>query len=155
MFKDRIKTLRKQAGLTQERFAKDFGISTGTVAMWETGKRNPSYEMMLKLAEYFCVNLAELEEESANLDHNLMDAAPYIDSLPQMYDAEHFTTTFLSLPDEDRKEIEALVFAKERIAKSEHKLRDVRNIYVDIRIDPEPDDGQINHASAQDDFAEV
>ncbi|MBQ0040816.1 MAG: helix-turn-helix transcriptional regulator [Clostridiales bacterium] len=157
MFKDRIKTLRKQAGLTQERFAKDFGISTGTVAMWETGKRNPSYEMMLKLAEYFCVNLAELEEERENLEHNITEAAPFLDNMYQMYDAEHFATTYLSLPDEDRKEIEALVYSKAKTAKAEHSLKDVRNIFVDIRFYPEPDDDDplMHRKSAQEDFAEV
>ena len=41
MFAEKLKTLRKQKGLTQTKFAKDFNIATGTIGMWETGKRQP------------------------------------------------------------------------------------------------------------------
>lgn len=154
MFKERFKILRKRTGLTQEEFAKDFGISTATVTMWETGKRNPSYSMMIKLSKYFGVNLSELEEETASLNHNLIESAPLLDSLPQLYDAEQLTMTLLSLPEEDKLEIERLIYAKAKEAKARHTLADVRNIFVDIRIDPEADDEQISRSSAQEDFAE-
>lgn len=157
MFKDRIKVLRKQAGLTQEEFAKDFGISTGTVAMWETGKRNPSYEMMINLAKYFSVSLAELEKEPEELQHNLTEDGLFLDDLPQLYDAEKLITTILSLDDESRKEIESRVYELERINKARRTLKDTRNILADIRFYPEPDDDDplMHPASAQEDFAEV
>lgn len=136
MFKERIKQLRKEAGLTQDSFAKDLGVSTGTIAMWETGKRNPSYDMMLKLSKYFEVNFAELEDEPNALNHDLIDKAEFLDSLPQLYDAEKLITTILSLDDESRKKIESLVRTLEMECKQNRTLKDVRNIYADIRIDP-------------------
>ena len=42
MFPERLKQLRKEKGLTQVTLAETLGVSKGTVAMWETGKRMPS-----------------------------------------------------------------------------------------------------------------
>lgn len=56
MFADRLKLVRKEAGLTQVELAKALNISTGAVGNWETGKRQPDMEMLKKLSEYFCVS---------------------------------------------------------------------------------------------------
>ena len=47
MFPERLKDLRKEKGMTQIELATALGVSSGTVAMWETGKRKPSFEMFL------------------------------------------------------------------------------------------------------------
>ena len=49
MFPERLKDLRKEKGMTQIELATALGVSSGTVAMWETGKRKPSFEMFEKL----------------------------------------------------------------------------------------------------------
>lgn len=56
MFSKQIKLLRTNKGLTQVEFAKIFNIATGTIAMWETGKRQPDFNTINKLAEYFNVS---------------------------------------------------------------------------------------------------
>lgn len=53
MFADNLKQLRKEKGLTQTQFASEFNIATGTIAMWETGKRTPDTETLKKIARYF------------------------------------------------------------------------------------------------------
>ena len=53
MFPERLKDLRKEKGMTQIELATALGVSSGTVAMWETGKRKPSFEMFEKLTEVF------------------------------------------------------------------------------------------------------
>ena len=40
-FAERLKELRKENGYTQVKLAEALGLSKGTVAMWETGKRTP------------------------------------------------------------------------------------------------------------------
>lgn len=65
MFAEKLKTLRKQKGLTQTKFAKDFNIATGTIGMWETGKRQPDYNTLVKIAKYFDVSINYLLEERA------------------------------------------------------------------------------------------
>lgn len=64
MFAERIKQLRKEKGLTQTELARALGISGATVAMWETGKRRPSFEMMEKLTDFFDKNLGYLIGDS-------------------------------------------------------------------------------------------
>ena len=53
MFPERIKQLRKEKGMTQIDLAKVLGVSSGTIAMWETGKRKPSFDMFDRLTEVF------------------------------------------------------------------------------------------------------
>ena len=52
-FPERLKQLRKEKGLSQIMLAKELGVSGGTVAMWETGKRKPQFEMFDKLCMFF------------------------------------------------------------------------------------------------------
>lgn len=53
MFPERLKNFRKEKGMTQIELATALGVSSGTVAMWETGKRKPSFEMFEKLTQVF------------------------------------------------------------------------------------------------------
>lgn len=53
MFPERLKQLRKEKGMTQLDLAAALNVSSGTVAMWETGKRKPSFDMFDKLTEVF------------------------------------------------------------------------------------------------------
>lgn len=53
MFPERLKEVRKEKGMTQIELAKALDVSNGTVAMWETGKRKPSFEMFEKLTKVF------------------------------------------------------------------------------------------------------
>lgn len=64
MFANRIKELRTERGMTQIDFAKQFMISSGTIAMWETGKRTPDLDTMKKIAEYFNVTMDYLTGKS-------------------------------------------------------------------------------------------
>ena len=53
MFPERLKQLRKEKGLTQVTLAETLGVSKGTVAMWETGKRMHGFDMLARLSELF------------------------------------------------------------------------------------------------------
>lgn len=50
---DRIKQLRKQKGLTQKEMAEAVGVGVSTVAMWESGKRTPSFKLLNDLSDLF------------------------------------------------------------------------------------------------------
>lgn len=56
MLSDRLKTLRKEKHLTQQKLANKLGVSCGTVAMWETNKREPDFEMLNQIAYFFNVS---------------------------------------------------------------------------------------------------
>lgn len=53
MFADRLKTLRAEKGITQVQLAEILGVTKGTVAMWETGKRQPNFETLETLSDIF------------------------------------------------------------------------------------------------------
>lgn len=52
-----LRQLRKKKNLTQIQFANLFQISNGTIAMWETDKRQPDGETLSKLADFFDVSV--------------------------------------------------------------------------------------------------
>ncbi len=56
MIGKRIKELRGNQNITQEELSKRLGVSTSMVGMYETEARNPSYEVLLRIADYFNVS---------------------------------------------------------------------------------------------------
>ncbi len=60
MFSNNLKVHRKRAGLTQVELANKLHVANGTVAMWETGKREPNFETIQKIAELFNVTVDDL-----------------------------------------------------------------------------------------------
>ena len=58
----KIKSLRKANNLTQKRFALMIGVERGYLAKIEGGKRNPSIDIVEKVAHGLGITLAELFE---------------------------------------------------------------------------------------------
>lgn len=52
-FSERLKALRQREGLSQAELAKHLNMSQQGVAQWETGKSEPSIEMLAKIAAFF------------------------------------------------------------------------------------------------------
>lgn len=55
MFNEKLADLRKKRGLSQYKLADELGFSRGQIANYEQGKREPDFETLKKLAEYFNV----------------------------------------------------------------------------------------------------
>ena len=51
-----LKSLRTSQGITQDELAKTLKISRSTVGMYERGDREPDYEMLEIIADYFNVS---------------------------------------------------------------------------------------------------
>lgn len=56
-FSNTLKLLRKNAGLTQEELSKHLNVSRSTIGMYEHGSREPDYEMLEVIADYFNVDI--------------------------------------------------------------------------------------------------
>lgn len=56
-----IKTLRTSTGYSQIEFAKELGITSNYLCLIEKGKRNPSSELIAKLANEFNISQDALE----------------------------------------------------------------------------------------------
>jgi len=56
----RIKFLREERGLSQEKFAEQCGFDRTYISLIERGKRNPSYTNLLKVAQGLEISISEL-----------------------------------------------------------------------------------------------
>lgn len=76
--------LRKKAGLSQRDLACELGVSNGAIAMWETNKRQPDIEMLIKISNFYNLSLDTLVgikkdmETAANTTHG-SEALPLSD----------------------------------------------------------------------------
>lgn len=68
--------LRYKAGFTQDELAQKLGISKGSVAMWETNKRTPSTETLIRLADLFGVTTDYLLGRTENPTPDSLADAP-------------------------------------------------------------------------------
>lgn len=72
-FSERLKDLRKQAGLTQVDVAEKLGISQPAYASWERGFKKPTQENLVKIAQILNVSVDYLvgnsEEKADELDN--------------------------------------------------------------------------------------
>lgn len=60
IFLQRLKELRLKKGLTQQQIADLVHVNRVTYTNWEKGKREPSYENLVKLADLLEVSLDSL-----------------------------------------------------------------------------------------------
>ena len=65
MFKDMLKYLRTSHGISQAELSKAIGVSPSAIGMYETGEREPNFEIEEKIADYFNVSLDTLRGKSA------------------------------------------------------------------------------------------
>lgn len=74
MFKDRLKELRKEHGLTQEELGKKIYVSRSTICKWEIGNGLPSEANLESLCELFNVSkewLLDLEDYKEYVNKNI------------------------------------------------------------------------------------
>lgn len=75
----RIKELREKSGIKQKDMANELGIGLSTLSQYETGKREPDMQTVIKIAKYFNVSVDYLiratpESNSADSEKLAEDA---------------------------------------------------------------------------------
>ena len=68
MFKNVLKQLRNSKKLTQEQLALELGTSKSAISMYENGNREPDFEMLETIADFFNVDLDYLIKGSNKID---------------------------------------------------------------------------------------
>ena len=63
MFGNVLKNLRMSKGLSQEELSNKFGVSTSTIGMYETNKREPNFDLLKEFANFFNVSTDYLLEQ--------------------------------------------------------------------------------------------
>ena len=136
MFDERLKSLRKKCGYTQVSLAETLGVSKGTVAMWETGKRTPDFETLIKLSDLFDVRTDYIlgksnDSSSAKLsDDDIEQLGRW--ELESVY--TDFMKLYLSLDSFGQKDVENLIKSEVQRCKEQDTLQDVSNMNVQITI---------------------
>ena len=77
-FSFRIKELREERGLSQAKLAKELGVGTGSVGMWESTQEIPPVKKLLLIADYFGVSLDYLVGRSDVRVHSKAQADPFL-----------------------------------------------------------------------------
>lgn len=80
-FSERLKTLRKEARLTQVDVAEKLGISQPAYASWERGVKKPTQENLVKLAQVLNVSVDYLV---GNSDEKIEDELDNVEFLFRM-----------------------------------------------------------------------
>ena len=136
MFDERLKSLRKKCGYTQVSLAETLGVSKGTVAMWETGKRTPDFETLIRLSDLFDVRTDYIlgksnDSSSAKLsDDDIEQLGRW--ELESVYN--DLIKLYLSLDSFGQKDVENLIKSEAQRCKEQNTLQDVSNMAVQITI---------------------
>ena len=136
MFAERLKALRKKYGYTQVYLAETLGVSKGTVAMWETGKRTPDFETLIGLSDLFDVRTDYIlgkstDDSSAKLSEEETEQLGRWE-LESVY--ADLMKLYLSLDSFGQKDVETLIKSEAQRCKEQNTLQDVSNLAVQITI---------------------
>ena len=136
MFAERLKALRKKHGYTQVSLAETLGVSKGTVAMWETGKRTPDFEILIGLSDLFDVRTDYIlgkstDDSSAKLSEEETEQLGRWE-LESVY--ADLMKLYLSLDSFGQKDVETLIKSEAQRCKEQNTLQDVSNMAVQITI---------------------
>ena len=63
MLSEKIYTLRRMSGLSQEQLAEEIGVSRQAISKWEGGLSIPELDKLRALSEFFHVSIDELTSE--------------------------------------------------------------------------------------------
>ncbi len=86
-----LKELRKEKGITQEKFAEKLNVSGRTISRWETGNNMPDISLLIEIADFFDVSIPEIingERKSEIMNEEVKEVA---DKLSDYANAEKET----------------------------------------------------------------
>ncbi|WP_082236037.1 helix-turn-helix domain-containing protein [Halobacillus massiliensis] len=114
MIGKRIKYLRNKNNLSQKRLSEALGMSNVQLSRYESGARQPDYDTILKIADYFDVSIDYLfgRPESTSQDNNEEeDFIKEINRLLEKYEIDDFSffdiEKWKSMNPEQIKELES------------------------------------------------
>lgn len=142
-FATTIKELRIKAGFSQKQVCEHFKVPQSTFSSWETGKAEPSADMMLKLCKYY--NVPDVlsafgfdgynEDGSIVLDLNEIELIEKYRKLDE--ERKQFLTYILDRELDQMKRLEALI--------EEEKNQDVELLAAHERTDIEVTEEMVQH----------
>lgn len=62
-FNEKLLSLRKRKGLSQEELGMELQVSRQTISKWEAGQSYPDFQRLVLLSDYFNLTLDELVKD--------------------------------------------------------------------------------------------
>ena len=114
-FKERLKELRQQRGVSQAVLADRLGMSKSTIGAYETGDITPSLEALNALADFFNVDINYLLGKE---DISMYYLDPEVAQLAQaLYDRPEMRVLFDASRNASKEDIEQVAAILERLSK--------------------------------------
>ena len=136
MFAERLKELRKEKNMTQVQLAEALGVSKGTVAMWEIGKREPNFETLNRLSDIFDKRIDYILGNSNDASSPRFTEED-IDQLGRWEVEDQFREiimAYLSLDEYGKTAVESLIKAEKLRCHEQQSICNTEDIVLSIRI---------------------
>lgn len=135
----RLKEARKKHGYTQVSLAEALGVSKGSIAMWETGKRNPEFDTLEELLSLLDVSYDYLTGKTDEEGHN----TPSEESLKQIAvwtiadDTYDNIKKYLALDVYGASAINDLIATEYKRCREQQTLTDTSDYNINISFKPD------------------
>ena len=136
MFAERLKQLRKEKDMTQVELAEALEVSKGTIAMWETGKRRPSFDMLDKLSDLFDRRLDYImgTSDDSSSPKQAAGDAELLGKWIVQEEYEDVMRKFILLDDYGQKAVTAVLRAEFARCQEQSSLRSGKGVSVTVKI---------------------
>lgn len=148
MFAQRLKELRKEKNMTQVQLAEALGVSKGTVAMWEIGKREPNFETLNALSDVFDRRIDYILGYSEDASSAKLSEAE-IDQLGRWAVEESFYETimaYLCLDEYGKNTVESVIRSEAARCREQGSLFPEEDYMLSVRIRKEDGDKPASEA---------
>lgn len=106
--KERIKKIRKESGLTQEKFAERLGLKRNTIATYETGKSEPMDSIIVSICREFNVNEEWLRTGKGEMIAEFLPENEYFKAATQLSTDKDFCDFVISYWKTDKTSRQAI-----------------------------------------------
>lgn len=136
MFAQRLKELRKEKHMTQVQLAELLGVSKGTVAMWEIGKREANFETLNALSTIFDRRIDYIlgysnDASSVELSESDIEQLGIWEAEESFYET---IMAYLRLDEYGKHAVESVIKAEAARCREHHSLFPEENFKVTLRI---------------------
>ena len=136
MLAERLKQLRAEKGMTQVQLAQMLSVSKGTVAMWETSKRKPSFEILSKLSDIFDRRMDYIlgYSDDASSPQPTEEELDQLGSWAAEDSMRETVMQYLRLDEYGKQAVEAIIRAEFERCKAQESLFPASDFRLNLRI---------------------
>ena len=136
MLAERLKQLRAEKGMTQVQLAQMLDVSKGTVAMWETSKRKPSFEILSRLSDIFDRRMDYIlgYSDDASSPQPTEEELDQLGSWAAEDSMRETVMQYLRLDEYGKQAVEAIIRTEFERCKAQESLFPSSNFKLNLRI---------------------